>query len=263
MSLERYVMDTVMAVATHFARKGVEITIDKAKDIIVEIFKKNPSLRGQIDVDAMAVKIQTSAAAVGRVAYNEETLARFLEIPLPDLASVNSDSLDMGVLYDHVRLEGEFIQWLSEWGYEVESGCEKVGLKGIEYLPDIYGVLKTLHGEFEVCVSLVCDSPPSEDRVFALLGKIEAYSENKSEFSTGDVFIVATPRRFTQASINAITLQNEQEKYYAMRLEGGDIHALEKAEDSKERLNVLEDKIRQAEDESRRAKIRRNATESV
>ena len=110
----RLVLDAVMAIATAFTQKGIEITLDKAKEIIGEICKKNPTLRGQIDMDDMAKKIQATAGNVGRFAYNEETLARFLEVPIPDLATVTPDNLDMGTLYNHIKLENEFQEWLKE-----------------------------------------------------------------------------------------------------------------------------------------------------
>ena len=49
----KYVMDTVMAIATSFAKRGIEITLDKAKEIIEGICQKNPALRGQIDIDCL------------------------------------------------------------------------------------------------------------------------------------------------------------------------------------------------------------------
>ena len=258
-----FVMNTVMSVATHFAQHGVVITVEKAKDIIEALCAKNPSLRRQIDVESMSEKIMQSAGSVGRVAYNEETLARFLEVPIADLSSVDPDSVDMALLYDHVRLEGEFHEWFTEWGYVVEVGAALIGLRGIEYIPDVYGKLNTLHGQFEICISFVCDDPPDENRVFALLGKIEAYAEAKGSFSQGDIFAVTSPHRFTQGALNAIGLQNEQEAYAVLPLEGGDIYVLENAPSPRERLEELQDKVREAEEEFRRSKIKRSATEAT
>lgn len=261
MDPSKFVMDTVMSVATHFAQHGVVITLEKAKEIINSVCAKNPALRDQIDVDSMAETITQTAGNVGRVAYNEETLARFLEVPVADLSAVDPSSVDMALLYDHVRLEGEFYEWLTDWGYDVELGATLIGLRGIEYVPDVYGQLNTLHGQFEICVNFVCDNPPDENRVFALLGKIEAYAEAKRSFSHGDIFCMTTPHRFAQGALNAIGLQNEQESYTVLPLEGGDIYVLENARVPKDRLKELQDKVRQAEEESRRSKIRRTASE--
>lgn len=257
METSKVIMDTVMAVATHFAQRGIEVTVDKAKEIVTGICERNPALKGQVDVDEMAQKIQTTTIRIGRVAYNEETLARFLEVPVSDLATIPPETIDTRLLYDHVRLEGEFELWLQEWGYEVEMGCELTGLRGVEYKPDVYGMLNTLHGEFEICINFVCDLPPSEDRVFALLGKIEAYAEAKKSFSLGDIFLIVTPHRFTKGGINAMGLQNEQENYTVLPLEGCDIYVLENAQTSKDRLHELQDKVRQAEEEARRSRIKR------
>jgi len=254
-----FVLDALTAVVSGFAQKGVEITFERAKGFVEEICRKNPTLQGEVDVDKMASKIQTTAGHVGHVAYNEETLARYLEIPVPDLATVQPDNIDLSVLYNHVKLEGEFYAWLQEWGYEIEVGSSLTGLRGVEYNPDVYGSLNTLHGQFEICVNFVCDSPPSEDRVFALLGRIEAYAEAKKSFSQGDIFAIITPYRYTQTSINAIGLQNEQESYYVFPLDGGDIHVLENARNAKDRLDELQDKVRLAEEEMRRSKIRKAA----
>lgn len=259
MDASQFVLDTVMSVATHFAQTGVGLTLDKAKQLVQKVFEKNPSLRGEVDVDEMAKKVQATAGTIGHVAYNEETLARFLEIPVPDLATLNADTLDVGQLYSHVKLESQFRGWLEEWGYEVELGCPLAGLGGIEYIPDVYGVLNTLHGKFETCFSFVCDNPPDEDRVFALLGKIEAYAEAKGSFSFGDIFAVVTPHRFTQGAINALGLQNEQESYAVFPIDGGDVYVLENARTPKDRLEELQDKVRQAEEEMRRSKIRKSA----
>lgn len=259
MEASKFVMDAVLAIATTYAQKGIEITVEKAKDIIQVLCQKNPGLREQIDVDDMAERIQATARHVGRVAYNEDTLARFLEIPVPDLATLDPERLDLSMLYDHVKLEENFQEWLREWGYEVELGCALKGLKGVEYTPDVYGLLDTLHGQFEICISFVSDAQPDEDRVFALLGKIEAYAEAKKSFSYGDIFAIVTPHRFTPTAMNAMGLQNEQENYSVIPLDGGDIYVFENAEATKDRLDEFQDKVRQAEEESRQGRIKRAA----
>ena len=128
MDASKFVLDAVMAVASGFAQKGITVTLEKAKGLIEDICNKNPSLRGQIDIDAMAEQIQVASGHVGHVAYNEETLARFLEVPVPDLATIKQEMIDMDVLYNHVKLEGEFSSWLNEWGYEIELGSPLTGL---------------------------------------------------------------------------------------------------------------------------------------
>ncbi|NOR45262.1 MAG: hypothetical protein GQ534_06705 [Candidatus Delongbacteria bacterium] len=257
MDPEKFVTQAIMAITATLAKKGIDVTIDKVKELIANISKQNPSLRGQFNIDEVASKIQVTTGNVGRIAYNEETLARYLEIPIPDIATLNTNNIEMNVLYDHVRLETEFGEWLSEWGYKVQLGETLTGLRGIEYTPDVYGVLSTLHGQYEICISFVCDNPPNEDRVYSLLGKIEAYAEGKKSFDTGDIFIIISPNRFTQGAINAIALQNEQEHYYVFTLDGGDIYVLENSRSPSEQLDELRDKVREAEEQSKRAEGKR------
>ncbi len=255
-----FVDDAVMAFVTAVGKKGIQYTKEKALGILEDLTTKNPSLKGKFDIDEMAEKIQSNMDHVGRGAYNEETLARYLEIPIPDLETLTPEMINFEQLHTHIKLESEFIQWLDDWGYDIDKGTSLIGLRGIEYKPDVYAILNTLHGHYEICVSLVCDKPPDEDRVFALLGKIEAYSEAKHSFSYGDIFLIATlDTEFTPGALNAMALQNEQENYSVIPLDGNDIHTLEVATSAKQRLENLQEKVKQAEEETRRAKIKRSA----
>lgn len=58
-------------------------------------------------------------------------------------------------------------------------GEDLEGAEGIEYTPDVYGKLETLHGTFESAINFVCDNPPSIYRVRALLETIESYTTRK------------------------------------------------------------------------------------
>lgn len=241
------VVSTALAIASHLAAKGTDITLEKAKELVQGVVAQKPTLDNQINIDAVAEEVLRSSAKVGRVTYNQETLARYLEIPLSDLATLSQAEIEVQTLYDHVRLENEFEEWLMEWGYDVQIGPELQGLHGVEYSPDVYGILNTLHGEFEICVNFVCDEPPNEFRVLALLNNIEAYAEAKTSFSHGDVFILATPSKFTHGAMNSIGLQNLQEAYSVFPMEGGDIYVLENARNPKDRLAELQDKVREAQ----------------
>ena len=262
MDPSQFAMNTITAIASAFAQKGVEITFDKAKEIIKKIGKKDPSLLKKQDIDELAKKIQSTSGQIGHMVYSTETLARYLEIPVPDLKTLNPETIELDVLYNHVKLENEFQSWLEEWGYVVESGSPLIGLRGIEYIPDVYGKLGTLHGQFEICINFVCDVPPNEDRVLALLAKIEAYAEAKKSFARGDIFALVTPsHEFTQGAINGISLQNEQESYSVICLDGGNIHALEQARTPKDRLEELHDEVKEAEVEARRSRIKKSVRE--
>lgn len=262
MDAEQFLLDSIGQITIHFAQKGLAITTDKVKELLESIIKKNPALRGQVNIEEITKNLPTSTDQGSRTTYNEETLARLLEIPLADLATVTPETLDMSVLYDHVRLESEFTTWLEEWGYDVVIGHPLAGLGGVEYVPDVYGTLNTLHGQFEICINFVSDRPPDEDRVLALLSKIETYAEAKETFAYGDIFAVITPHRFTQNAINAVGLQNKQESYYVFPLDGGDVYVLENARSPKDRLEQFQDKVKQAEEETRRSRIRRPAPDA-
>jgi hypothetical protein len=149
-----------------------------------------------------------------------------------------------------------FKSWLDNWNYDVELGHTLTGLRGIEFIPDVYGQLVTLHGEYEICINFVCDDPPDEDRINSLLYKIEAYAEAKRTFSAGDIFIIVTQRRFTKGSMNAIGLHNEQENYSVFGLDGGDIFKLEKAETKKDRLLELKESVDRAQEDRKRNRHR-------
>lgn len=258
MEIEKFVIDTIMALTAQYAQRGVDITADKAKEIIDRFCQKQPSLKNQIgDVDELIKQIRSiKGQNVGRMTYNEETLSRFLEVPIADLPQTSPDNIDINALYDHVRLEGKFQEWLLEWGYKVEIGEPLIGLKGIVYIPDIYGELTTLHGKFEICVSLICDNPPDENRVLACLQKIEAYADNKKTFSYRDIFAIVTPHRFTKGAMDAMSLQNEQRGYWVVPIIGSDINTLECVSSFKERLSEFRDKIKLAEDETQRSKYK-------
>jgi len=190
-------------------------------------------------------------------AYTEENLARYLELPVRDLATLNPETIEIDVIYNHVKLETLFSEWLSEWGYTVEVGPTLKGLEGIEYTPDVYGTLANLHDDYEVCVNFVCDRPPSELRVKALLQDIEAYSERKDTFSLGDIFILVTPRpNFTQTALTHLSLQNMQEKYSIVSLDGADIGKLVSRAQAESRMRTLRAFITDADEEARRGRSR-------
>ena len=170
---------------------------------------------------------------------------------------MNPETIEIDVIYNHVKLETLFCEWLSEWGYTVEVGPTLKGLEGIEYTPDVYGTLANLHDDYEVCVNFVCDRPPSELRVKALLQDIEAYSERKDTFSLGDIFILVTPRpNFTQTALTHLSLQNMQEKYSIVSLDGADIGKLVSRAQAESRMRTLRAFITDADEEARRGRSR-------
>ncbi|MEX1255833.1 MAG: hypothetical protein WEE64_16000 [Dehalococcoidia bacterium] len=173
-------------------------------------------------------------------------LARWFEVPEEEFASTPPERLEPEVLIRHVYLESHFRAWLEEWGYKVSIGEDLEGAEGVEYTPDVYAQLETLHGNFEVAINLVCDNPPSIYRVRALLETIESYTAKETQFAGGDVFVLATPFSFGKAASSSIALQTRQEKYTVVKLEADDLWDLQTARDSISRRDELGERVRHA-----------------
>lgn len=173
-------------------------------------------------------------------------LARWFEVPEEEFASTPAEQLEPEVLIRHSYLEAQFCSWLEEWGYTVSIGEDLEGAEGVEYTPDVYAQLETLHGNFEVAVNLVCDNPPSIYRVRALLETIESYTAREVEFAGGDVFILATPFSFGKSASSSIALQTRQEKYTVVKLEADDLWDLQTARDDASRRSELWERVRHA-----------------
>jgi len=251
------VSDTVANVILNLAQRSASVTVDKVKDLITRLADRDPEIKRNLDLDLLIEKITSEDGDVSDDAYTEESLARIIELPVRDLTTLNPETIEIDVIYNHIKLEGLFKKWLSEWRYTVEIGPTLKGLEGIEYIPDVYATLTNLHDDYEVCVNFVCDNPPSELRVKALLQDIEAYSERKETFSLGDIFIIVTPRQhFTQTALTHLNLQNMQEKYSVVSLDGADIGNLEKKAQSDSRMLALRSIIMDADEEAKRGRSR-------
>ena len=257
MDVEKVISDTVASVILGLAQRSANVTADKVKDLIGRLTDRDPEIKRNLDLDGLVERITATEASASDDAYKEEHLARYLELPVRDLVTLNPDTIEIDVIYNHVKLEELFKQWLAEWGYTVEIGPTLKGLEGTEYVPDVYATLTNLHDDYEVCVNLVCDRPPSELRVKALLQDIEAYSERKESFSLGDIFMIVTPsQNFTQTSLTHLSLQNMQEKYSIVALDGADIGKLLNKAQSEGRMIALRSIIMDADEEARRGRSR-------
>ncbi|HEA26640.1 MAG TPA: hypothetical protein ENH92_05900 [Ectothiorhodospiraceae bacterium] len=181
--------------------------------------------------------------------FTRKNLARWFEIPQEEFVNTPPKQLEPEVLIRHLYLEKMFKEWLAEWGYVVSIGEDLEGKESIDFTPDVYGKLNTLHGQFEVCINFVCDNPPSQYRVRALLATLEAYATEsgdfKSEFKWGDIYVVATPFQFGRGTSASIRLQSREGKYTVVKLEGDDIYAL-RCQDSTSRLVQLMDLVEKA-----------------
>lgn len=258
MEMDKIISDTVATIITSLAQRSASVTADKIKELIERLAERDPEFKRTLNLEELVAKVNTvDGEDPGEDAYTEENLARYLELPVRDLATLNPDTVEIDAIYNHVRLEHLFKQWLTEWGYIVEVGPTLKGLEGIEYVPDVYGVLSNLHDDYEVCVNFVCDRPPSELRVKGLLQDIEAYSERKETFSAGDIFVIATPRQnFTQTALTHIALQNMQEKYSIVSLDGADIGKLVNKTRSDGRMLLLRSIIADSDEDARRGRTR-------
>ena len=107
--------ESVIAITTHFAKTGAVTSVDWIKDRISEITSKDPKILLDRDIDELALEVQKDIGQVGRKACNEETLARYLEIPVDDLDTLNPDTTDWQTLQNHMKLEEEFSGWLKNW----------------------------------------------------------------------------------------------------------------------------------------------------
>ncbi len=252
MDFDKVIADTVGAIITSLAQRTTSITADKVKEMITRLADRDQDFKRHMNVPELIRKIGDDSGGADEDAYNEDKLARYLEIPVRDLATLNPDTIEIDVIYNHVKLEKLFKLWLEEWGYTVEIGPTLKGLEGIEYVPDVYATLANLHDSYEVCINYVCDQPPSELRVKALLQDIEAYSERKESFSQGDIFMIVTPRQnFTQTALTHLSLQNMQEKYSIVPLDGADIGKLIDKTSSDGRMLSLRRLIIDADEEAR------------
>ena len=60
MEPSKFVMQTVMSVAAHFAQRGISLTVEKAKELIEKILQRNPGLRAEVDMDAVTKEIEAT-----------------------------------------------------------------------------------------------------------------------------------------------------------------------------------------------------------
>ena len=156
------------------------------------------------------------------------------------------EQLNPEVLIRHIYLERTFEKWLKDWGYNVRVGEDLEGKESIDFTPDVYGVLKTFHGEFEVYINFVCSSPPSQYRVRALLETLESYATEKSKFRWNDLYILATPYQFGRGSASSIRLQSKEEDYTVVKLESEDLSNLSRIDDKDQRRRMLMEHVERA-----------------
>ena len=238
------------AIGSAYGKKAADITTDQVK----QWFEKATSsveASGVVDgaeIEALANSVLRDGTPILDAEVTRKNLARWFEVPQEEFSMTPPEQLEPEVLIRHIYLENQFTSWFNEWGYDVEVGEDLEGLEGIDFTPDVYGKLTTLHGEFEICINFVCDQPPSQYRVRALLETLEAVATDESNFKWGDVYILATPFQFGRGAASSIILQSKEEKYTVIPLEYDDIYNLQNSRDSKTRLVQLMEQVKKAQE---------------
>jgi hypothetical protein len=197
----------------------------------------------EIDPDELRSLVETlQARPYSGLTYSRREVSRWFEVDLDEFDETPISQLEPEVLYRHMYFENKFRGWFEEWGYEVSVGEDVDGQE--DFIPDVWAETKTLHGNFAVAVTLVCDNPPSTDRVGRMLQSLEMFApKGGSDFGPRDIYLLVTPFKFTERASKAIARQVEDEDYFVVEIEGDDLHTLEMATDRNSRLSRLHDLV--------------------
>jgi len=215
------------------------------RDMVAEATR---SLKGRVelptgDVDAILNATLSRPSYAAGFEYTRGQVARWYEVPLDEFDALPLTSLRPDVLLRHIYYEDLVARWFKEWGYVVEPGEELEGLDGADFMPDVYAELPTLHGTFQVAVTLFCDNPPNTWRALGMLESIEAFAPKGSEFGEHDLYLVVTPFRFREQASTHFRIQSQEESYSVIAIEGNDLQDLEHAHDSESRRERLCDMV--------------------
>lgn len=206
------------------------------------------SLKGRVevsqaDIDTILNATLSRPSYASGFEYTRAQVARWYEVPLDEFDSLPITSLRPDVLFRHIYYEELIARWFREWGYVVEAGEELEGLDGADFVPDVYAELPTLHGTFQVAVTLFCDNPPNTWRALGMLESIEAFAPKDSEFGEHDLYLVVTSFRFREQASTHFRIQSQEESYSVVAVEGNDLQDLEHATDSEARRERLCDMV--------------------
>lgn len=249
------IQDAITSLLSTFGTRAAGIGAEQLKEWIISLRRSGAPITASdiTDVDGLVESVmQRTESKQGQCQYNAEALARWLEIPEPDLAIMSPESFEPQVLMQHILLEQRFKMWFVDWGYQVELGeiLRPADAPELECGVDVYGRLPTIHGTFEVAVNFVCDNPPDEDRVISLASKMGAYADSRKTFSQNDVFMIVTPWDFTPVAKAALRHQNRKRSYCVLGVDGSILHDLESAENRAGRLVELQERVAQANQEA-------------
>lgn len=243
--VDKIISSVLGSIAAVFAKESIEALTMLLKKT-VENFQQRGVMKGD-EISQLAEVVKKNPPPQIQMQMNIDTLSRWFEIPRDDFERVPPDKLEPEVLIRHVYLEQLFATWLEEFGYESMVGSKMLGVEGWEFLPDVYGQMTTLHGTFQVAVNLVCDDPPSTSRVSFLCESLEAFAAKREpEFSDKDLFLLATPFKFSATAHSIILKEDKDHSYYVVKLEGSDLYRLQEAEEKEHRLNLLQAIVKEA-----------------
>jgi hypothetical protein len=234
------------ALADTYAEKDGAQSEDELRGMIEQATQ---GLRGQIDLapDELTAVLNTVGSRpsfASGVEYTRRQVARWFEVPLDEFDQLAMSHLDPQVLFRHMHYERLISGWFADWGYDVEVGEELEGAEGTDFIPDVYAQLSTLHGNFQVAVTLFCSQPPNTWRVLGMLENLEAFAPRGSEFGKRDIYLMVTPYKFLEQASNHIRIQVKEEDYYVVAIEGDDLQDLEQAQDAHRRIERLQEHVR-------------------
>ena len=256
MDVNVVIQDALASVLASFGAKAADVGVEKVREWVEHSKRMSSAAIGREITDVSAIAdavVAHQQSKTGQHQYNADTLSRWLEIPEADLATLTVDAFNADVLVQHIVLEQKFRSWFSEWGYRVELGetLRPADAPELECAVDVYGTLPTIHGMFEVAVNFVSDDPPDENRVIALAAKIGAYADSRESFANNDVFMIVTPWDFTPIASAALRQQNKKRDYCVLGVDGSILHDLESAESKEGRLEELQERVVQANQEAK------------
>lgn len=236
----------VRALADTYAEKVIEQP--EPERLRTMVMQATQALKAHMEVpdDQVSALIETLSsrpAYSSTFEYTRRQVARWFEVPLDEFEQTPMAQLEPEVLFRHIFYESQLANWFREWGYEVEVGEELEGIEGADFIPDVYACLSTLHGNFQVAVTLFCDNPPNTWRALGMLENIEAFAPKGSEFGQRDIYLIVTPFKFLEQASTHIRIQAHQEDYYVVAIEGDDLQDLERIPDSNVRKDRLQELV--------------------
>lgn len=241
----------VESIIAALSASGIQSSTENLIEWIKNANQSVPGQNGKLDSDKIK-KLAEEMHAKGSfnlgLEMSKSNLARWFEVPEEEFIETPKSQLEPEVLIRHIALENMFNKWFDEWTYDVIVGGDLEGLEDIEIVPDIYAKRITLHGAFEVVIFFVCDNPPSIYRTRATFETFESFARTGSEFGERDILIIATPFKFGKSITQSIKLQNIEEKYTVVALEGNDIERLQRLTHPDDRLCELINHVDRAQE---------------